>query len=374
MTVAGLGPALLLGCSVHENSQIAAYLPAPTYRVLMPIPAAAAQPAAPVAPAPRGLVNSIEALTRNFKGVVGVAVTSVDDGWVAANVTATRRLPQQSVSKLWVAMTILDQVDQGKIRLDDPLTITKSDFTLFHQPVAALVKDGVGYTGTVGEIMRRAMQMSDNTCNDKLLRLAGGPQAVRNFIARKQLGAIRFGPGERLLQAGTAGLTWKSEYSYGNAFSVARSKLAPEVRLAAYEAYVADPPDGAAPQAIALALARLKRGELLSASSTDWLLKTMGGAKTGKARVRGGVAPGWSYGHKTGTGQDLRSRTAGFNDVGILTAPDGRSYALAVMIGDTSRPIRERQLLMQAVATTVISHHEALRTIARTSTGTPARH
>ncbi|MGK6354090.1 serine hydrolase [Sphingomonas sp. DT-207] len=374
LTVAGLGPAILLGCSVHENTEIAAYLPAPTYRVLVPIPPAAAAPTAPTVPAPRDLVNSIDLLTRDFNGLVGVAVTSIDDGWIAANPTATRRLPQQSVSKLWVAMTVLDLVDQGKVRLDDPLTITRADFTLFHQPVAALVKDGVGYTGTVGEIMRRAMQMSDNTCNDKLLRLAGGPQAVRAFIARKQLGAIRFGPGERLLQAGTAGLEWKSEYSYGNAFSVARSKLAPEVRLAAYEAYVADPPDGAAPQAIALALARLKRGELLSASSTDWLLRTMGASRTGRARVRAGLQPGWEFAHKTGTGQDLRSRTAGFNDVGILTAPDGRSYALAVMIGDTSRPSRERQQLMQSVARTIIAHHEEKRMMARNMAGTPAGH
>lgn len=373
LTVAGLGPAILLGCSVHEDAQLAAYLPAPTYRVLMPIPPAAAAPATPATPAPRDLVNSIDLLTRDFNGVVGVAVTSIDDGWIAANSTASRRLPQQSVSKLWVALTVLDLVDQGKIRLDDPLTITKADFTLFHQPIAALVKDGVGYTGTVGEIMRRAMQMSDNTCNDKLLRLAGGPQAVRSFIARKQLGAIRFGPGERLLQAGTAGLSWKPEYSFGGAFAQARAKLAPEVRLAAYEAYVADPPDGAAPQAIALALARLKRGELLSASSTDWLLKTMGGTRTGKARVRAALQPGWEFAHKTGTGQDLRSRTAGFNDVGILTAPDGRSYALAVMIGDTPRPPRERQQLMQAVARTVIAHHSEKRLIAQRGSGAPGR-
>lgn len=373
LTVAGLGPAILLGCSVHGDTQLAAHLPAPTYRVLMPIPPAAAAPATPATPAPRDLVNSIDLLTRDFNGVVGVAVTSIDDGWIAANATASRRLPQQSVSKLWVALTVLDLVDQGKIRLDDPLTITKADFTLFHQPIAALVKDGTGYTGTVGEIMRRAMQMSDNTCNDKLLRLAGGPQAVRSFIARKQLGAIRFGPGEKLLQAGTAGLQWKPEYSYGGAFTAARAKLDPQVRLAAYEAYVADPPDGAAPQAIALALARLKRGELLSASSTDWLLKTMGASRTGRARVRAGLQPGWEFAHKTGTGQDLRSRTAGFNDVGILTAPDGRSYALAVMIGDTPRPPRERQQLMQAVARTVIAHHSEKRLIAQRGSAAPGR-
>jgi beta-lactamase class A len=372
LTVAGLGPAILLGCSVHENSELAAYLPAPTYRVLMPIPAAVAAPVVRRVPAPQGLVSGLDLLTRDFNGLVGVAVTSIDDGWVAANTTAVRPLPQQSVSKLWVAMTVLDQVDQGRIRLDDPLTITRADFTLFHQPVAALVKDGVGYTSTVGEIMRRAMQMSDNTCNDKLLRLVGGPEAVREFIARKQLGAIRFGPGERLLQAGTAGLEWRPEYSFGGAFSQARARLAPEVRLAAFEAYVGDPPDGAAPAAIASALARLKRGELLSSASTDWLLRTMAAARTGRARVRGALPPGWEFAHKTGTGQDLRGRTAGFNDVGILTAPNGRSYAVAVMIGDTGRPVRERQQLMQAVATTIVAHHEEGRAIAQHPAGSPA--
>lgn len=354
VTLGGLGPALLMGCAVHDSSRVSLLVP----------PAMASQThetpivkRAPTAPAPDALVSIIESLTRNFSGTVGVSVMSIDEGWtVAAN--GDLKLPQQSVSKLWVTMTVLDAIDQGRIRLDDPVTITEADFTVFHQPVASLVKDGVGYTATVGEIMRRAMTMSDNTCNDKLMRLVGGPQAVRDFIARKQLGAIRFGPGERLLQAATAGLQWKPEYSRGNAFAQARAQLAPGVRLAAFETYVSDPPDGAAPNAIAGALARLHRGELLSPASTAWLITTMQASHTGKQRLRGAVPPGWQFGHKTGTGQDLRGRTAGYNDVGILVAPDGKSYAVAVMIGDTPRPIKERQELMQAVVAAVVANHK----------------
>ncbi|WP_245646678.1 serine hydrolase [Sphingomonas soli] len=356
VTVAGLGPAMLMGCAVHQDAQFAAYLPAPTYKVSLPIPAALKALFHPTAPAPQELVSSLDALTRNFGGIAGVSVASVDQGWLISS-NGERKLPQQSVSKLWVTMTVLDQIDQGKLSLDTPVSISREDFTVFHQPVAALVKDGQPYQTTVAELIRRAMQMSDNTCNDKLLRLVGGPDAVREFIARRSLGPIRFGPGERLLQAGTAGLEWRPEYSLGNAFAVARSRLAPSVRKAAFEAYVADPPDGAAPLAIAGALARLKRGELLSPTSTDWLIKTMEAARTGKARVRAAVPPGWTYAHKTGTGQDLGGRTAGFNDVGILTAPDGRGYALAVMVGDTNRPVRERQLLMQQVASAIVANH-----------------
>jgi beta-lactamase class A len=199
--------------------------------------------------------------------------------------------------------------------------------------------------------------MSDNTANDRLLRYVGGPNAVRDFIQRKGLGDIRFGPGERLLQSQTAGLVWQPSYAFGNGFALARNRLPRADRVAAFERYVADPPDGAAPMAIAGALARLKRGDLLSPESTRYLIGTMESSHTGKQRMRGAVPPGWSFGHKTGTGQDLAGRTAGYNDVGLLMAPDGSSYAIAIMIGDTPRPIPARQALMQAVVASVVANH-----------------
>src|SRR3546814_17798628 len=111
-------------------------------------------------------------------------------------------MPQQSVSKLWVALTVLDLRDQGRLTLDDPFTVTKADLTLFHQPVASLAGDS-GYRTTVRDLQYRAITSSDNTANDRLLSYVGGPEAVRAMNARKQSGAIRFGPGERLLQSST---------------------------------------------------------------------------------------------------------------------------------------------------------------------------
>ena len=49
----------------------------------------------------------------------------------------------------------------------------------------------------------------------------------------------------------------------------------------------------AAPHSVALALARLKKGELFSAGSTQRLLATMGSTKTGALRVRAALKPGW---------------------------------------------------------------------------------
>jgi beta-lactamase class A len=308
----------------------------------------------PAAPSP-ALEAVIQTLVREFGGHVGVAVRSVDKGWTVS-VNGDQRFPQQSVSKLWVAMAMFDAIDRGKLTLDSPVRITRGDLTVFHQPIAQMVSEA-GYETTLADLFQRAMTQSDNTANDSVLRTVGGPEAVRSFLARRFIDGIRFGPGERQLQATTAGLSWSQDMADGRRFQAARAALPYSVRERALDAYLANPPDGATPAGIVTALARLKRGEMLSPTSTRMLLSTMADAKTGPQRIKGGVPSGWHYAHKTGTGQELAPRSTGFNDVGIMTAPDGSSYAVAVMIGSTTRPIPERWALMQSVARAVAGLH-----------------
>ena len=326
-------------------------------QVARPTPRPAVPPARPAPPAPRYIHDRVDELGRAFNGRVGIAVRSINEGW-STGWREDELYPQQSVSKLWVAITALDAVDKGRVRLDDPVTLTKSDLTLFHQPIAALVRKNGSHTTTLADLMFKAITTSDNTCNDKLMRSVGGPEAVRAVIAGKHLGAIRFYNGERALQSRIAGLIWSPSYSIGNSFYEARDALPASVRKAAFDRYVEDPYDGAAPSAIVSALARLKRGELLSPDSTRRLLAIMGNTKTGANRLKGGLKPGWSLSHTTGTGQVYGAYQAGYNDIGVLTAPDGSSYAVAVMIKKTSTPLPTRMTLMNNVVRAVITQHE----------------
>jgi len=333
---------------------------APALLKAAPPAAAAARPPAPKpVQAPAYLSDRIATLGRQFDGQVGIAVKSVDEGW-SAGWKADELYPQQSVSKLWVAITALDAVDKRRVKLEDRVTLTKSDLTLFHQPIRSRILGG-GYTTTLQDLMEKAITTSDNTANDKLMRSVGGPDAVRRMIASKQLGKIRFYDGERALQSRIAGLIWSQSYSIGNAFYEARNALPMAVRRAAFNRYIEDPYDGAAPSAIVNALARLKKGELLSPSSTALLLNIMGNTKTGPNRLKGGLQPGWSLSHKTGTGQVLGPVQAGYNDIGVLSAPDGRSYAVAVMIKKTSAPLAARMSLMNNVVKAVIQQHDMTR-------------
>src|SRR5947199_6387163 len=184
-------------------------------------------------PAERELAARIRELGHDFDGEVGIAVRDIDDGF-AANWHGDRFYPQQSVSKFWVALTALQRADAGQLDLDQRVTVTRSDLTLFHQPIAGQIGEN-GYTTTLGALMYRALTQSDNTCNDIVLRHAGGPSAVRAMLERNRLDGVRFGPGERLLQAGIAGLHWQPAFSLGNAFFAARQAVADTRQRAAFE-------------------------------------------------------------------------------------------------------------------------------------------
>ncbi|MES2137700.1 MAG: serine hydrolase [Pseudomonadota bacterium] len=346
-----LGVALLLVAAASVTASAGTQTAAPRLTQQAPV---AARPAPPP---PQYIRDQVNALGRAFNGRVGIAVRSIDEGW-QCGWKADDLYPQQSVSKLWVSITALDAVDKGRVRLNDRVTLSSDDITLFHQPIAALIRGKGAYTTTLDELMFKAITTSDNTANDKLMRSVGGPDAVRNMIAAKHLGAIRFYNGERALQSKIAGLIWSPSYSIGNAFYDARNALPRAVREAAFNRYIEDPYDGAAPGAIVGALARLKRGELLSPESTRKLLWIMGNTKTGAHRLKGGLQPGWTLSHKTGTGQELGAVQAGYNDIGILTAPDGRSYSVAVMIKKTSVPLPTRMTLMNNVVRAVIAQHD----------------
>src|SRR5215210_1816023 len=155
-----LGLALVMAgmtqVGASATSQYAPPAPAPAVRHALP----------PVAPA--YIRDRIDTLGSNFNGRVGIAVKSVNEGWWTGW-KANELYPQQSVSKLWVSITALDAVDKGRVNLDQRVSLTRSDLTLFHQPIAALVRKNGAHSTTLSELMYKAITTSDNTANDKLL-------------------------------------------------------------------------------------------------------------------------------------------------------------------------------------------------------------
>jgi beta-lactamase class A len=269
-------------------------------------------------------------------------------------VDAVDSYPQQSVSKLWVVLSVFDAIDQGRLKLTDEVRLDQSDRSVFYQPLASRIgKDG--YVTTLEDLVRRALIESDNAANDRLIKAVGGIDVVTATIERKGLAGIAVGATEHELQARTAGMMWRQEYGRGNAFKEARALLPDAVRDVALKSYLDKPGDGASPLAITTALTALRRGQLLSANSTQTMLGIMSQATTGRMRLKGGLPDGWSIAHKTGTGPDWKTGSVGINDVALITAPDGHTYAVAVMMRQTRQGVPARLAFMQAVTRAVVA-------------------
>ncbi|WP_165842813.1 serine hydrolase [Phenylobacterium deserti] len=314
-------------------------------------PAQAKPPPAP--PAPAELQARLTELAEDYREDVGIAVTDVTERWTAS-VDGGSLYPQQSVVKIWVALAMMEAIDQGRFRLDQPVLVRPEDRSVFYEPLGRKI-GRTGFLTTYYDLLSRSLTESDNTANDKIMSEVGGAAIVTDVVARKGLTGIGIGGDEKMLQSLTAGVEWRPEL-VGWRFKEARAKLPDEVRDRALDAYLANPPDGATPIGLTHGLAALQRGELLSKPSTDTLIGLMAEAKTGNLRLKAGLPPGWSIAHKTGTGPDWRGASVGINDVGLITAPDGRVYAVAVMLRETKRPFRDRQRLMQQVARAVADH------------------
>jgi beta-lactamase class A len=320
-------------------------------------------PAAPSPPPPASILSDplrgqIDQLIKGFDGKVGVAIEDVKTGKLIA-LDGRTYYPQQSVSKLWVALTVLDQVDHGGLTLAEPIVVRREDMSVFNQPIQKKLGADGSYATTLGELMSWCISKSDNAATDILIRRVGGQRAVAQDLASHRLLGLRASPEEHLLESQVAGLAWKPEYSFGQTFWTARDLVPLDARTRLLGEYISNPADGATPEGLVRALARLQRGDLLTPASTGVFMALLTATDTGPLRLKAGLTPGWTIAHKTGTGQDLKDLSTGYNDVGLMMAPNGDAYAIAVMIASTRRPIPERQALMAAISHAVVMAHDA---------------
>lgn len=294
----------------------------------------------PAAQAPASLQQRIAALAEPFGTRAGIAVRSVEGGW-HVGVNAERPFQQQSVFKTWVAAVALEAVDRGSLRWDEPIRIERADLIFPYQPIEKEVGPN-GHDFTVEELVRWSVIHSDNPSVDALLKRLGTPHEVQAALNRMGITGIRIDAGERELHAmadeGRRALTAAAAPDKANVF----------------ERIFSDPRNTATPAGVVDVLARLKKGQLLSPQSTERLLSIMAETTTGPNRLKAGTPAGWTLAHKTGTGGDTDGATNGTNDVGVMAAPSGRSYAVAVFTWGTRRPIAERERLMADVARAVV--------------------
>lgn len=228
-----------------------------------------------------GFAQRMIEIQKRHGGRVGVSALT---GTSTANAEANGSLSIQSNDHFamcstfkWVlAAAILQQVDQGKLNLSDPVRYGKKDLLEYAPTTTANVAKG---QMTIGELCLAAVSLSDNTAANLLFPLIGGPAGLTTFVRGLGDTVTRFDRTEPTLNTNIDG----------------------------------DEKDTTTPEAMSTLLRTVFTGPVLKPESLKSLKDWMVATSTGDARIRAGVPKGAVVADKTGTGANNAT-----NDVGVV--------------------------------------------------------
>jgi beta-lactamase class A len=311
---------------------------------------AAERPVGPSAP----LQEELAALARQARpGTLGVTVTDLRSGrtW---RINADRSYPMMSVFKAPLGATVLSEVDQGRISLDRTVDIRRKDLMMEGVSEIAASFRGDRETFTVRQLLAAAVSHSDNTAADVLLKIAGGPRNVTAFLRAHGLRHMRVDRGEQEI----AGEFQQRNARHAPTAPETAAQRAARLRRG-YQAYLRDPRDRTTPDDAAIFLRKLWRGELLSPGSTRRLLSLLY-AQTVPDRLRAGIPADVRLADKCGTSYSVDGRTAAFNDMGILTWPDGHTVIVAAFLTASRAPEARMNAIFGSIARAVVADLRAV--------------
>lgn len=297
------------------------------------------------------LDKGVAKIERRAQGRLGVALIDLKDRklW---SYRGSETFPMQSVFKLPLAVAVLQRVEAGKLKLDQPVTITRKDLSLFHSPLAKQFK-GESASYPVRELIRLAAGLSDNTAADRLMREIGGPQVVTAMLRQGGVDGMSVDRYERQFQPeiyGLKGFGW-DELVNEQRFRADLKALKPEVRLAALAQALKDPRDASTPEASARFLEGFAEGNWLrEPADTAFLTKIITETPVGADRIKAGLPAGSRLAHRTGAGLTTDGVNHATNDIGIATLPDGRRFVIAIYLAGARADATEREAALAEVA------------------------
>jgi beta-lactamase class A len=242
------------------------------------------RPSEPSPPEPAALDLDLSALEARHGGRLGVSV--VTEGKRAAW-RGDERFVYCSTFKMYLAAATLLRVQAGQERLDRAIPVTQADM-ISHAPVT---EPAVGSSLTIEQLMKGAVEVSDNPAANILIREMGGLEPLRAFYR---------GIGDE---------------------STRVDRLEPELNVAD------DDKDTITPDQSVKNIQRLlvAADTPLDTASKTLLMRWLVDTPTGQGRIKAGVPAGWTVAHKTGTGG-----YGPVNDIGLILPPNGPAIAIAV--------------------------------------------
>jgi beta-lactamase class A len=288
--------------------------------------------------------QKLEKLSQGLVGRIGVAAQEIGSG-ESITVNGDETFVMASTYKVAIAVTALRQVDQGKLKLTDLIDCPVEKMVPGPNPlVMNFLHPGIKLS--VANLIEPMIVESDNSATDFLLEAVGGPAAVTKMLRDIGITDFRVDRDVSEILRDFYGL---EDRAY---VSVATAAYAKDPTLILRQSdrnldYEKDPRDQTTPKAMLQLLLAIDSGKALSETSREFLLGVMSRTRTGGGRLKGLLPKGTPVAHKTGTLGGVA------NDVGYVTLPDGRRFAIAVYTKSSTTSEEDRSRAIAEVTRTL---------------------
>lgn len=291
---------------------------------------------------PVELQTQVVRISRKFSGQFALYVKDLKTNTVYTY-NASTPMYLASTVKIPVMIELFDQVEQGKVSLDEEMTYQKGD-----------IRDGapllnylrVGTPISMRLLVEAMIQQSDNAATDMVIRKVGMARVNKGLVEK---GILGFGPITTLIDVRrlvyrhidpiTEELTPQQIFTLGVTRPVeARvTKLSEYIGLEegdltardygwAFAKYYREAYNSAPMNAMGALLEKLAKKQIINEQRSQEMLDILLGTQTGARRIRAGLPPETPIAHKTGT-QYRR-----ICDVGIFYMPEDRPVVFSVCV------------------------------------------
>jgi beta-lactamase class A len=303
-------------------------------------------------------------IKKSFHGDFGVYIKNLKTGQ-EYTYQADQAWYLSSTTKVPIAVTLLQWVDRGELNLKEKVTITKNDYRDGAGPVNWLKP---GSRVSYHYLLRQMLIYSDNAATDLILKKVGldavnrltqsidsefGPitslldvryKAYGKFHPKvAELSNIAFlrikkqkGSQKRLKQLSKELMIPLSEFQY------------PTVTQG-FNRYYSEGWNTATLRAYSRFLEKLHQGQLLSAKSTQRLLRLMQGTQTGQKRIKRGLSLGYHFAHKTGTQHKQAC------DAGILSHAQTSQELVIMVCSRNWKKLADAEKIMAQISASLVS-------------------
>ena len=262
------------------------------------------------------LQKKINQIVASKRATVGVGIMDFENE-DTLTLNGKEHFPMQSVYKFHLALAILNLVDQRKLSLNQDIFVSKADMIPnLYSPIREKYPEG-NVNLPLSEIIKYTVSQSDNVGCDRLFKLMGGTEKANKYIHKIGVKDVAILDPEARIQT-----DWSLQYkNYSTPFAA--------VQL----------------------LKKFHKENILSKNSQDFLYKIMVETTTGPTKIRGLLPREAIIAHKTGfSGKNKEGLTGATNDIGVVTLPNGKQFAIAVFVSDSMEDEKTNDKMIAEIA------------------------